>query len=140
MKEKPLLCGSHYRPVAELQGRSSLLSKAMSTAVPPYIDARQQEAPEPRTALIQLDELAVCFTATWGRASSLVPRPDGAYRRLLFIRLLVPTAHQKYNFERVRTVTLFLDDRPCMFTDDLDGVYARDLTGVTLAVYVDDRH
>jgi hypothetical protein len=112
----------------------------MSNVVTPYIDARQQEAHELRTALIHLDDLAVCFTATWGRASSLVPRPDGAYRRLLFVRLLVPAAHQKHCFDRVRSVVLYSEDRPCGFTDDLDGVYARDLTGVTLAVYVDDRH
>lgn len=94
-----------------------------------------------RTALVQLDDVSVWLTATWGRASSLVPRPDGAYRRLLFVRLLVPAAHQKHNFDRARAVTLYLaGEHPCMFTDDLDGVYARDLTGVTLAIYVDDRH
>jgi hypothetical protein len=112
----------------------------MSNAVTPYIDARQHEEPEPRTALIQLEGVAVCFTATWGRASSLVPRPDGAYRRLLFVRLLVPVAHQKHCFDQARSVVLFIEDQPCAYTDDLDGVYARDLTGVTLAVYVDDRH
>jgi hypothetical protein len=108
---------------------------------PTFIDARQWEATERRAALVHIDGEAVMFTASWGRASSLVPRPDGAYRRMLLVRLEVGSEHRARCFHRVRFITLFaLGTRESLSTDDLDGVHSRDLNSVTLTLFIDLWH
>lgn len=111
----------------------------MSTT--PYIDARKWEALERRTALIRIDHEAVMFTASWGRPSSLVPRPDGGYRRLLHVHLHVPSEHRERCFHRASFATLFPSGNHGSFsTDDIAGVHSRDLHSVTLTIYVDHWH
>jgi hypothetical protein len=107
----------------------------------PFIDARKWEAPERRTALIHIDGEAIMFTASWGRPSSLVPRPDGAYRRLLHVHLSVPSEHRERCFHRAKLATMYTAGKQGFFsTDDIDGVHARDLHSVTLSLYVDHWH
>lgn len=111
----------------------------MSTT--PFIDARKWEAPERRTALIRIDGEAIMFTASWARPSSLVPRPDGAYRRHLLVHLVVPSEHRERCFHRTEFATMYTGGSHGFFsTDDIDGVHSRDLHSVTLAVYVDHWH
>lgn len=87
------------------------------------------------------DGRAVLFTASWGEPSPLVHRSDGAYRRKYLVHLHVPAEHRELPFHQVRSVRLFLTgDRPPLETDDLQGVTDRDLGGVTLAMYIEDRH
>lgn len=111
----------------------------MSTT--PFIDARKWGAPERRAALIRIDGEAIMFTASWTRPSSLVPRPDGAYRRFLLVHLYVPSEHRERCFHRAQLATLYGggDDGP-FSTDDIAGVHSRDLHSVTLALYVDHWH
>jgi hypothetical protein len=104
----------------------------------PFIDARKWEAQERRRALLQIDGEAIMFTASWGRPSSLVPRPDGGYRRFLLVCLHVPSEHRERCFHRVRAATMFASgERGFFSTEDIAGVHARDLHTVTLALYVD---
>ena len=113
----------------------------MSQLMPPYVDARKWEAHEKRSALVHIDGAALMFTASWGRPSSLVPRPDGAYRRLFLVQLQVPSEHRERCFHRVSLLTLLLPgDRPALQTDDVQGVHSRDLQSVTLAAYIDGWH
>lgn len=111
------------------------------TERPTFIDARKWEATERRTALVHLDGEAIMFTASWSRASSLVPRPDGSYRRMLLVRLAVSSEHRERCFQRARFVTLFeLGTRESLSTDDVEGVHSRDLHSVTLALFIDHWH
>jgi hypothetical protein len=111
----------------------------MSSA--PFIDARKWEAPERRTALIRIDGEAIMFTASWSRPSSLVPRPDGSYRRLLLVCLQVPSEHRERCFHRVQFATMYGSGEAGFFsTDDIAGVHTRDLYSVTIALYVDHGH
>jgi len=107
----------------------------------PFIDARKWEASERRTALVRVDGDAIMFTASWGRPSSLVPRPDGSYRRRLLLHLFVPSEHRERHFHRVSFVTMHdLGEHGSFSTDDVEGVNARDLYSVTLSLYVDHWH
>lgn len=108
---------------------------------PLFIDARHWAATERRAALVHIDDQAVMFTASWDRASSLVPRPDGSYRRLLLVTLHVPPEHRERCFQRARFIALYrLGSRDSLSTDDIEGVYGRDTHSVTLALYIDQRH
>jgi len=107
---------------------------------PPVIDARKWEALERRTALVHFEKEAVMFTASWRRPSSLVPRPDGSYRRLLLVCLQVPAEQCERPFHRVRYVSLVAAEHEPFSTDDIGGVHSRTLNSVTLAVYVDAWH
>lgn len=107
----------------------------------PFIDARRWEAAERRTALVHIASDALMFTASWGRPSSLVPRLDGAYRRLLLVTLQVPSEHRERSFHQARYVSLFARRESDPFsTDDIGGVHSRDLSSVTLVIYVDHWH
>jgi hypothetical protein len=111
----------------------------MRAAVQPFIDARRWEAREKRSALVSFDDGAVMFTASWDRPSSLVPRPDGSYRRRYLVSLLLTSEHRERPFHLVRAVTLHLTgEHPPLSTDDVGDVNARDLHSVTLAMYIDD--
>ena len=79
------------------------------------------------------------FTASWGPPSTRVPRPDGAYRRKYLVTLQVPNEHRELSFAQVRSAALCLQgDRPAFITEDIEGVVDRDLSSVTVAMYVDD--
>jgi hypothetical protein len=79
------------------------------------------------------------FTASWGPPSTRVQRPDGAYRRKYLVTLLVPSEHRELNFSTLRSAALCLQgDRPAFVTEDIEGVASRDLSSVTIAMYVDD--
>lgn len=107
----------------------------------PFIDARKWAASERRTALVRIDGEAIMFTASWARPSSLVPRPDGAYRRLIHLHLFVPSEHRERSYHRVQFVTLHtVHEGESFSTDDIDGVHSRDLHSVTLSIYVDHWH
>lgn len=71
----------------------------------------------------------------------LVQRPDRSFRRKYLVHLLVPLEHRELVFQHVRSVTLCLTgERPTHVTEDIEGIASRELDGVTLAVFVDDRH
>lgn len=79
------------------------------------------------------------FTASWGPPSTRVQRPDGAYRRKYSVVLQVPSEHRELNFTLLKGAALCLQgDRPAFVTEDIEGVVARDLNSVTIAMYVDD--
>ena len=112
----------------------------MKAAVQPFIDARKWDAQERRTALVGFDGYAALFTASWDRPSSLVPRPDGTYRRKYLLTLLLPADHRERSFHQVRGVTLYLtsDRKAFVTTDDIGDVISRDLHSVTLSMFIDD--
>jgi hypothetical protein len=111
----------------------------MKAAVQPFSDARRWEGSERRSALVSLHDVDILFTATWDRPSSLVPRPDGSYRRKYLVTLALTPDHRERSFHQVRSVTLHIArGHAPLATHDVGDVYARDLHSVTLTMYIDD--
>jgi hypothetical protein len=106
----------------------------------PHVDARSPQQPLlHQTALLRFDDAAIMFTASWTAPSLPVPRPGGAYRRQYLVHLIVPYEHRLRAFNDVRSVALYpVDDQEPMVVTDFGGVHARDLTGVTLALFADE--
>jgi hypothetical protein len=110
----------------------------MARGVAPFIDARKWLTRERRSALVRFDDVAVMFTASWERPSTLVQRADGKSRRKHLVMLRVPAEHKERPFHLVRSVTLYpTGGPPLLATTDIDGVSSRDLHSVTLAVFIE---
>jgi hypothetical protein len=119
--------------------RSLVKVDGMKAVVQPFIDARTWGGGERRSALVSFDDADVMFTASWDQPSSLVPRPDGSYRRKYLVSLLLTSEHRERSFHHISAVTLFLlGDHAPLETDDIGDVYSRDLHSVTLVMYIDD--
>jgi hypothetical protein len=125
--------------VADLQGLPSFKVDGMNAAAEPFIDARTWEGGERRSALVSFGDADVMFTASWDQPSSLVPRPDGSYRRKYLVSLQLTSEHRERSFHQINAVTLFLlGEHAPLETDDIGGVHSRELHSVTLAMYIDD--
>lgn len=103
------------------------------------VDARKWQAAERRYAVVQLRDAVVMFTAAWKRPSTLVERPDGSLRRRYVVYLSVPSEHREQSFLQVSSIELHFPEgtRP-LCSDDIEGVIARDLESVTIAMYIGD--
>lgn len=111
----------------------------MPVAVQSFIDARKWDGSKRRSALVSFGDTDVMFTASWDQPSSLVPRPDGAYRRKYLVSLLLTPELRERSFHQISAVTLFLvGDHAPLETNDVGDVHSRDLHSVTLAIYIDD--
>ena len=128
-----------FSPRGRLAVRSFVNVGGMKAAAQPFIDARKWEGSERRSAVVSFGDTDVMFTASWDQPSSLVPRPDGSYRRKYFVSLLLTSEQRERSFHQIRAVTLFLGaDQAPVETDDVGDVHARDLYSVTLAMFIDD--
>ena len=105
----------------------------------PHFDARTPLLRSDQAALLRFDDAAVMFTASWQPPSLPVWRPGGEYRRQYLVHLVVPHEQRSRAFENIRSITLYgLDDREPIVVEDFGGVHSRTLSGITLALFVDE--